>query len=233
MKVLAIIPARSGSKGIPGKNIKNFCGKPLIVHTIEQAIKSKLVTKVIVSTDSTEIADISFKHGAEVPFLRPENISGDKSTDLEYINHAKVYYKDEKFDYIIILRPTSPLRKTSDIDKAINALHNSEHSSLRSVDRVEEGHPYWTLKIKGEILEPFIADKGFKQYPRRQILPECYKLNGCIDIIRWSCTNDMYGDKIQPYILDKTSSIDINTMHDFIIAEAFYYQLKTDNTSVK
>lgn len=123
-KFIAVIPARGGSKGLPGKNIKELCGKPLIVYTIETALKSKIFDKVIVSTDSLEIAEIAKKAGAEIPFLRPKELATDTADSMDVLIHAIKFLeeKGEKFDYIMKLQPTSPLRTEEDIRKSVKLL---------------------------------------------------------------------------------------------------------------
>ena len=140
-KIIAIIPARGGSKGIPNKNIIDLCGRPLIQYSIDSAKGSKYIDKVIVSTDSEKIAEVSRKSGADVPFLRPVGISNDvaKSSDvvIHGIDFLKENYGDE-YDYVILLQPTSPLRTAKHIDKAIELCINSDSSSLVSVKELNE-----------------------------------------------------------------------------------------------
>ena len=131
--ILGIIPARGGSKGLPGKNILDIAGKPLIVWTIERAINSKYLDRVIVSTDDSEIAEISKKYGAEVPFTRPEELAEDTTPMMDVIFHALDFFKSKNmaFDYIALFEPTSPLRKINDIDNAIKQLIDNEEYSRR------------------------------------------------------------------------------------------------------
>jgi len=133
MKILALIPARSGSKRVPNKNIRRLAGKPLIVYTIEAALKSKRINRVIVSTDSQQIASIAKEHGAEIPFIRPKEISQSNSTEMEFFNHALNWLQDhEKYepDLIVLLYPTSPLRKVESIDSAIEEI--LKHATRRT-----------------------------------------------------------------------------------------------------
>ena len=141
MEILAIIPARGGSKGVPRKNIRLVAGKPLIAYSIEHALHSNLITRVIVSTEDQEIADVSRQHGAEIPFRRPENLAGDKSIDLDVFKHALEWLEENESyspDVIVQLRPTCPVRQVSTIDRAIQTFIDIRHAdSLRSVHLAE------------------------------------------------------------------------------------------------
>lgn len=227
-KILCLIPARSGSKGVPNKNIKNFKGKPLLAWSIEQAIQSKYEMKIIVSTDSKEYAKISKDWGAEVPFLRPKNISGDLSNDYEFINHALTYLKNNENyipDIILQLRPTQPCRKVKDIDNCLDLfIKNYKHyDSLRTVVEFEKS-PYKMYKIKDEKLIPLYKEingisEPFNQC--RQILPKTYLHNGYIDIIKVKIIKNgkISGERIYPYVMKKTDTIDIDTINDWNKAE--------------
>lgn len=230
IKILCLIPARSGSKSLPHKNIKQFQGKPLLAHSIEQAKQSKYYMKIVVSTDSIEYAKIAKEYGAEAPFLRPENISHDVSTDLECIQHAlRWLYKHEKYkpDIILHLRPTQPLRKVLDIDKTLELfLKNFEaYDSLRSVIEFEKS-PYkmYRINTNKNTLEPLFKEvNGIKEpfNQCRQILPTTYLHNGYIDIIKTETIYKGYvsGERILPYIMNKSDTIDIDTWEDWIKAE--------------
>lgn len=211
LNVLAIIPARGGSKRIPEKNIKLMAGKHLIAYAIENAKESKYIDRVIVSTDSEKIKEISVALGADVPFLRPEEISGDKSTDLETFTHALEWLeKNENYkpDIIIQLRPTSPLRTASQVDEAIEMLvNNPEADSIRTVTRPEQ-HPYKMFrKNQAGYLEPLFVIEGNKEAfnMQEQSLPECFKHIGYIDCM-WRKTimekGKMSGDNILPFYIN-------------------------------
>ena len=224
IEILCIIPARSGSKGIPNKNIKEFKGLPLLVHSIKQAQLSKYKMRIIVSTDSREYADISIKYGAEVPFLRPENISQDLSTDYECIKHCIEWLKENKnykSDIILHLRPTQPCRKVEDIDKCLDIFikNRKKYDSLRSVVPFEKS-PYKMYTINDDLLIPLFNKCGSIVEPYnqcRQILPQAYLHNGYIDIYKTECIkNDVLsGDKIYPYIMSSNDIIDIDTDKDW------------------
>ncbi|MFA5856739.1 MAG: acylneuraminate cytidylyltransferase family protein [Candidatus Pacearchaeota archaeon] len=218
MKILALIPARGGSKGIPKKNIIDLGGYPLIAYTIAAAKLSKNINRIIVSTDSEEIANISKKYGAEVPFLRPSEISQDNSTDIEFINHALDFLeKNEGYvpDLIIHLRPITPLRNPEDIDRAIEELlKDKEATALRSA-HIFNQPGYKLTKIKDGYWEFFGKEdfpEGFEYYnlPRQQ-LPKTYFQNGYVDIIipkTIKTLGSLHGKKIKSFITEVTADID-------------------------
>ena len=222
--VLTIIPARGGSKGIPNKNIRNLCGKPLIVWTIGEAKKSKYIDNIIVSTDSQEIAEVSQQYGADVPFTRPTELADDKTPTNEVIIHAIKWLetnKNIKYDIIILLQPTSPLRKVSHIDAAIQRfLANPYAKSLIAIKEVEE-NPYWMKLIDDDgYLKNYISQRN--NITRRQNLPNTYILNGAIYIMRafdFLNYKSFDVDNTIPFIMDAKSSIDIDTEIDFKLAE--------------
>lgn len=226
MKILAFIPARSGSKRIPKKNIKLLKGKPLIAHTIKAAKKSKYINRIVVSTDSKEIADIAKQFDAEVPFLRPASISKADSTEMEFFSHALDWFvKNENYipDLIVLLYPTSPFRKAESIDKAIEKmLKNPEADSLRSIRLCSE-HPYKMWVIEKGYLKPFMRKKNMNIHTLSyQLLPTVYIQNASIYITKPSTIKDKKsptGDMIIPFIMDEIESIDINNPLDFTFAE--------------
>jgi CMP-N,N'-diacetyllegionaminic acid synthase len=225
-KVLAIIPARNNSKRIHNKNIKLLCGKPLIFYTIEQAKKSKYIDRIIVSTDSLKIAKISKKYGAEVPFLRPSALAMDISPDFPVFLHALDWLKYNELcipDIIVHLRPTSPLRKANQIDKAIELLEaNPSANSVRSV--TEQKHsPYKMYTINNNILKPLLSFKNNKEFfnlPSQQ-LPKVYRHVGYVDVIRASTIvqgKQLSGKKIIPLIIDNAIS-GLDTPEDWLYYE--------------
>lgn len=227
MNILALIPARSGSKRVPLKNIKSLCGKPLIAYTIEAAKASRLINRVIVSTDSAEIADIAKQYGAEVPFLRPKEISTADSTELEFFDHAlDRLEKDEGYmpDIIVLLYPTSPFRKSESIDRAIETIiAHPECDSLRSIRKCSE-HPYKMWTIVDGYLKPFVdTGKASNMYTLSyHLLPGVYIQNASIYIVKASTIKNKHsttGDIIIPFIMDEVESIDINNPLDFLLAE--------------
>ena len=228
MKILCIIPARSGSKAIKHKNILNFNNKPLLSWSITQAKKSKHPMRIIVSTDSEIYKNIAESYGAEVPFLRPKNISGDQSIDFEFIDYTiKKLKQTENYkpDIILQLRPTQPLRKISDIDKCLDLFiaNYDNYDSLRTVVEFEKS-PYKMYNIVDNKLQPLFntvndINEPFNQC--RQVLPKTYLHNGYIDILKPSIlkNNTISGSKIYPYVMDKNDTIDIDTKEDWFKAE--------------
>ena len=226
MKILCIIPARSGSKGIIDKNIIDFRGKPLLAWSIEQAKKCKYNMKIIVSTDSEKYASISKEYGAEVPFLRPNNISTDTSSDFECIKHCVDWLKDNEnyeSDIILHLRPTQPCRKIEDINLAIEIFmnHMDNYNSLRSVIPMEKS-PYKMYSINNDELKPLFNEINNIKEPynqARQLLPQCYLHNGYIDIFNNNIlkNNTISGTKIYPFVMDMDNNIDIDEEKDIKI----------------
>lgn len=221
MNVYTIIPARSGSKGIPKKNIKLLNGIPLINYTIKYSLNSDFVNKTIVSTDSEEIAEIAINAGAEVPFLRPTDIAQDNTQDFPVIQHAlfelEKLFKVE-IDFLVLLRPTSPYRPTGLIEEGLNKMiQNPLASSLRSVTVTKE-HPYRQWKVDGEYISGY-EEKVFESYNiPRQLIPKVYFQTGDIEIIRRSTilNGSISGDNILPLIIEHEQMLDIDTEYDWI-----------------
>lgn len=227
MKILAFIPARAGSKRIPNKNIKLLHGKPLIAYTIEAAKKSRHINRIVVSTNSEEIAAVARNYGADVPFFRPDEISGVDSTEMEFFEHALNWFiENENYepDLIVLLYPTSPFRKAESIDMAIeDMLRHPEADSLRSVKKCSE-HPYKMWVVENGYLKPFVknAEKRDMHTLSYHLLPEVYIQNASIYITKPSTIKNKRsptGDIIVPFIMDEIESVDINTYVDFIFAE--------------
>lgn len=221
-EVLAIIPARGGSKGVKRKNIRELNGIPLIGYTINAARNSKHVSRVMVSTEDAEIADVSMSLGAEVPFLRPSELASDNSPTMDCILHMLKYLEENEGyipDYVVLLQCTSPLRTSKHIDEAYEKLINSSFDSIISVAEVES-NPYWSNIFKGEKLEYFIEDG--KKITRRQDLPEVYRMNGAIYLAKLNVLkneNTFECENLTGYIMDEYASVDIDTEMDFKIAE--------------
>lgn len=223
MNIVALIPARGGSKGLPGKNIIKLGGKNLISYSIESALKSKYISEIIVSTDSVEIAEFSKKMGAKVPFLRPESISGDEASMYSVVLHA--IEKCEKLgigmDNFVLLQPTSPLRTYLHIDGAIEAYEKSNPSSVVSVVRVpHQFGPESVMMEKEGLLIPYV--KVENQYATRQEKPVYYGRNGPAIIISSKETvsrGNLYGEKIIPYVMSAQDSVDIDGIEDLNYAE--------------
>ena len=221
MNIVAIIPARSGSKSIKDKNIISYKNKPLIHHSIQIALKSKLINRVIVSTDSKKYAKLSMKLGAEVPFLRPKIISKDNSNDSGWIFHSIDYLiKKEKYypDLIIHLRPTSPNREIKTFEKGIKWFLKNKNSStsMRSVSIFSQP-PQKLFQIKKKFLTGFFNNKYKGEYHSRprQDYPKTYLPNGYIDILKTSYilkSKKIYGNKILSYVTNPI--LDIDTKQD-------------------
>ncbi len=226
VKILCIIPARSGSKGIPNKNIKLFRGKPLLAWCIEQASKSIYDMRIIVSTDSEEYKNIALKYGAEVPFLRPKEISGDLSTDYECFKHCVDWLLlNENYtpDIILQLRPTSPTRKVEDINESLTIFikNRDNYDSLRSVIEIDKS-PYKMYNVNGNELIPIFKEINNITEPYnqcRQILPKCYLHNGYIDIFNCSIlkNNTISGNKIYSYVMNEEDNVDIDLEKDWVL----------------
>jgi N-acylneuraminate cytidylyltransferase/CMP-N,N'-diacetyllegionaminic acid synthase len=230
--VLAVIPARGGSKGIKDKNIRELAGKPLIAWTIEAAKKSKYIDRAIVSTDSPKIAEISRTWGAETPFNRPPKLATDRASTNDVILHCLkwIHQNEHKtYDYFVLLQPTSPLRNSAHIDDAVEKMIADRNAdSLVSIVESKE-NPYWTKIIdkKGR-LRPFLPDR--EHHSRRQDLPKTYVLNGAIYISKsktFMTNPDLFGGKCLPYIMDRESSVDIDDEDDFFYAEYLIARRKT------
>ena len=220
--MLAVIPARGGSKGVPGKNIKMLAGKPLISYTITAAVESGVFKKVIVSTDSREIADIAVQCGAEVPFLRPKEISGDLTSSDDVILHALSYYRENgiKFDEVCKLQPTSPFRDGNHIKEAYQLFCSKKADFLVSVCECEHS-PLWAGIIGEDLrLDDFISDDIKRAC--RQELPTYYRLNGAIYMGKTEAfTNNksFLGKNSVAYIMNQEKSVDIDSHLDFTFAE--------------
>ncbi len=217
--IIALIPARSGSKGIPKKNIIHFKGIPLLAHSIIYAKKSLLIKDIIVSTDSEEFAIISNKFGGRTPFIRPKHLSGDTVEDYPVVNHAVNFLeneKKEKIDFIALLRPTSPLRPQNLIEKAYNLLKkNKLGTSVRSVVRVKE-HCYRQWFKEGDKLLPFISNVYEPYNLPRQKLPVSFFQSGDIEFIRRNTLKNksVSGNYVLPLVLNHKDLYDIDTLED-------------------
>lgn len=221
MKNIAIITARSGSKGIKDKNIKLLNGKPLMAYTIEAAIKSKMFDEIMVSTDSKKYADIAKQYGAKVPFMRSSELSNDTASSWDVVRDVLNKYKEagKEFDTVALLQPTSPLRTAQDIIDGYKIMNDKSANSVIGVCEVDHS-PLWMNTLpKDNSMKDFINPK-FVGLPRQK-LDKYYRINGALYIIRTDFllnTNNFYKDKSYALIMDKEKSIDIDTEFDFRIA---------------
>ena len=221
MNILGLIPARSGSKGIPGKNMKLLKGKPIIWYTIEAALASKYIHRTVVSTDSEEIANIAREAKAEIPFIRPANLAQDDTPMNEVLIHAIQEMERINWppDVLVLLQPTSPFRTTNHLDIAIEKFLESSASCLISVRKVRD-NPYWIKTLDEGYLCPFLENE--KSFHTRQSLPLFYYPNGAIYI--WK-TNTLLNSTQQlpvetiPYEMDVYSSLDLDEEIDWLFAE--------------
>lgn len=217
MKVIAIIPARGGSKGIPKKNLVNFLGKPLLQWSIEAALNSKYITDVVVSSDDDDILRISQKHKNVIPIKRPKELALDTSRTEPVLAHVIESLKGTTFDYLILLQPTSPLRKSDDIDEAFNKLLASYANSLISVCS-NNYHPYKSLRINNEGFLEGIINNEYPFFPRQE-LPQTYSANGAIYIIKvkdFIKNNSLITSKTLHFKMSIESSLDIDSKIDLI-----------------
>lgn len=223
-KILGIIPARSSSKRIPRKNIALLNGKPLISYTIQSALGSAYLDRVIVSTDDKEIAEVAEKYGAEVPFLRPEHLSGDDiGPDFVVYQHAiKALAEKEKYipDIIVELQPTSPLRSAVDIDAVIKKLLTTKADAVVTVSETKN-HPFLMRTLSGDRVQKYVAYDDTR-YARRQDYPKIYELNGAVLAVTYEQLmdrNNDIGDDTRAIVMPIERSIDIDEPMDLALAE--------------
>jgi len=222
-----MIPARSGSKGVPDKNIRLLAGKPLIAWSIEASLGAKLIDRTIVSTDSEKYAEISRKYGAETPFLRPAALSGDKSTDTECFEHFLTWFQEHEGgvpEYVVHLRPTTPLRDSREIDRAISTIKNIPPAQcLLSIQEMPETAYKCFEKTSDGRLKPMGSDSTDTDIANlpRQMFPKTYTGNGYVDIIRTSAyeqTGKFHGEYAYPFETENVDEIDV--LNDFLRIES-------------
>ena len=225
-KILAVVPARAGSKGLPGKNIRILNGKPLIAWSIEEGKKSKYIDKLIVSTDGKQIAEIAQKYGAEVPFIRPKELATDNAPTSGVLIHAINFFKNkgDNYDIIVLLEPTSPLRTVEDIDIPIEKLiENKNARSIVSVAILESAHPMFTVKIEENgFIKPFLGGNRIKSI-RRQELEDVFFFEGTIYISYISTYEEVetfYHEQTLAYVVDRFKYFEVDEEEDLVIMEA-------------
>ena len=235
MSVIAIIPARSGSKGVPGKNINLLGGIPLFAYSVLAAKMMPEVERVIVSTDSKEYAELANKFGAETPFIRPDDISGDKSSDLDFFIHALEWFRLNEGaipDFLLHLRPTTPLRDPKIMSEAVQLfLTKKEASSLRSGHAASESPFKWFLQDEEGYFKGLRDDlTPEKVNLPRQMFPAVYVPDGYIDIVRSSVIlndNSLHGDKM--LVFESPHCVEVDTLEDFKYLE---YQIQKDGSPI-
>ena len=222
--ILGLIPARSGSKGVPQKNIKLIAAYPLIAYSIIASKLSSKIDRTIVSTDSQDFAEIALSYGAEVPFLRPKEISRDDSLDIEYVRHALEWFKTHEGnlpEYLVILSPPTPLRDPALIDKAIEKIiQNNNATSLRSATETRES-PYKLFEIKDDFYVGMFPDDPRPEYYNlpRQAFPQVYHPNGYVDIIKNQTvmkSGSLHGPRILSFITPDVGELDRAEDFEFI-----------------
>jgi CMP-N,N'-diacetyllegionaminic acid synthase len=236
MRVLAIIPARGGSKGIPKKNIVKINNIPLIGYTIDAALASSYITDVVVSTDDHEIAKVSKDLGVNVPFIRPELLALDDTESAPVIEHALLFMERSKgiiYDAVMMLQPTSPLRTSKHIEESIELFKSSKCDSVVSVVSVGGNHPFRMKRLVGKQLINFI-DQGFWDMRPRQSLPNVYIRNGAIYLINRDTLiqrQQLIGESCLGYTMNDYDSVNIDTFIDLKIAEILLKE-KNDHKNI-
>ncbi len=225
-KTIAVIPARSGSKGLPGKNLKLLLGKPLICWTIEAALDSKMIDLVMVSTDSKEIANISKEYGADVPFLRPKHLATDSATSFSVVEHALNFYANDlnmKFDCVALLEPTSPIRKINDIDNMIEKLYSNikDSDAIVSLGEVSEHPAHFKIIESDGTVVPY--NTGDTNNLRRQDQKKVYFPFGVAYISKVEVLlneKTFYPKRTLGYIISRNQNYEVDDIYDFICIES-------------
>ncbi len=228
-RILAVITARNGSKGLPGKNIKVLGGKPLIGWTIEQVKNSQLIDHLVVSTDGREIAEISEQYGVKVPSLRPSCLAADETSSMDVLEYV---INDEeklerKYDYVMLLEPTSPLRKKDDLDNIIRlAVDNPERDGVISVGQIQLEHPIIAKKIsQNGVIVPYISELNMVAY-QRQLHDEAlfpYGVGYLIKISVFKKEHQIYTSNVLPYFIERWQNYEIDDIYDFKCVETIMH----------
>jgi CMP-N,N'-diacetyllegionaminic acid synthase len=229
MKVLGLIPARGGSKGVPRKNIRSLCGKPLLLYTAEAALKASRLTQVVLSTEDEEIAALGREGGLEVPFLRPLELAEDQTPMLPVVQHAIAWLEKQgqQFDAVCLLQPTNPLRSAKLIDDCVELLCDSDADAVISVLPVPSEHnPHWVYfkSVDGSL---HLSTGEAAPISRRQDLPEAFHREGSIYVTRRNIVmqeNSLYGKRVLGYPLNAEQSVNIDTLDDWKQAEILLRQ---------
>lgn len=226
MEIIALIPARSGSKGVPDKNIKKLGGHTLLEWSIRASLLTSSISRTIVSTDSSEYQALALSKGAECPFLRPAEISTDSSGDIDFVNHALAELEQTDFrpDFIIHLRPTTPFRDPSVIESAISHIkYGAPWTSIRSVHEMSESaYKSFEIEESGKLVSAFSKNRNLERFNLgRQSFPKTFQANGYVDILSVAHilkTGEIHGDSVQSFLTEPT--IEIDTAFDFEVAES-------------
>lgn len=226
-RVLALVPARRGSKGLPLKNVRPLGGKPLLAWPIAAAKASRYVDKVIISTDCPEFAEVAAAAGAEVPFLRPAELASDTATSLSFVLHAidQLALAGDRYDYIALLEPTSPLTESSDIDAALETLagRRTDADSIVGVTPLIDAHPAFAVRLgNNDLLRPYAAT-SFATLPRRQDIEPVYRLDGSLyisDIAALRREGGFYHERTLPFVMPRWKSFEVDDLLDFLCIEA-------------
>lgn len=229
--VVALIPARAGSKGVPGKNIRMLAGHPLISYSVKAAIHAHNIDRTLVSTDSREYGDIAERYGAEVPFLRPAELATDQATDYEFVAHALDWFEQHEQrvpDYIVHLRPTTPLRQAGVVEAAVDAmLKNTAATALRSVHEMSET-AYKCFEIDHDLLK-CVGSGSFELEAAnrpRQGFPKTYHANGYVDVLRTvfiRAQHQLHGNRVAAFVTPAV--VEVDTSADFDLLE---FQMQRD-----
>ncbi|MBW1705216.1 MAG: acylneuraminate cytidylyltransferase family protein [Deltaproteobacteria bacterium] len=229
IKVLAIIPARGGSKRLPRKNIREICGRPLLAYTIKAARNAERITHFLVSSEDNEIIEVARKYNAPVPFVRPAELSGDKVRNIDVVDHALRFMEGAKgvtYDIIVLLQPTSPVRDHGHIDSAVELLWNSDCDSLASVKGPFKKRDPILKAIRNGILEDYSPVKDLKN------VEPFYLYNASLYAVKrdyFVRHKKLISPKQIPLIMDKFHSVDVDTDADFLVAESYINYMKNQN----
>jgi CMP-N-acetylneuraminic acid synthetase len=232
MKILAIIPARGGSARLPGKNIRMLGDKPLIEWSIDVARKVSHIDKIFVSTDWNDIADVCRRAGLDIPILRPKNLASDNSSTIDGVKHAIEYLKGrgEIYDFVLLLQPTSPLRSSDHVRKAIDIVSSKKADAVISVCKCEHS-PLWTNSLPSDFSMSNFLDVKFKNM-RSQDLPVYYRLNGAIFLVSikrlYEEETFLLSSNSYAIEMDAMASVDIDHEIDFLLAETIIKQSSSD-----
>jgi CMP-N,N'-diacetyllegionaminic acid synthase len=225
--VLAIVPARGGSKGLPGKNLRLLEGRPLVAWPVSAALGAASVDRVIVSTDDVEIAQAARSAGAEVPFLRPAHLADDKASSMDVVLHALevLASQGQEFEYIVLLEPTSPLTESTDIEAAMSLLREAGDTAdaVVGICRVEASHPEYDVRRDGAgLISPYAA-RNFNSLRRRQDIEELYFLEGSLyisSVKAFRRHQTFYHERTLGYVVPRWKSLEVDDILDFIMVEA-------------